>query len=286
MTTGAGTTEPIQPRSSAVYKVRPGPNAVTTAGRPARGRPQERSASRTSRTVVDEQLPCVGQHRPRRVDGRRPAGRAARPPCRGCGVLRGARPSASTSSTVYACRLQQRGDVSTDVAGEHVGDLGRQAHAEAEVGDVPRHVVGGAGVGERRDVEHLEAAARGVRWVRGEHDGRGRVAEERVRHHLAAVVGRGLDVQRRQLAAQQHGRPTAADDVVGDGAQAGDRGVAAHVPDEDPLQVGSHAEVGRDADVEAGRGVAGAGGHGEQADVLGGEPGVGQRRGDRVLAER
>ena len=268
-----------------MYKVRPGPNAVRIAGRPARGRP------RGAQGVQDEQdgrrraVAARAQHRPRRVDR---LGRQVE--------LLDHRVEDARSSGVHGpavdvvdgvrVPLQQRGDVSTDVAGEYVRHLGREPHPEAEVGDVPRHVVGGAGVGERRDAEHLESAAGGVRWVRGEHDGRGRVAEERVRHYLAAVVGRGLDVQRRQLAAQQHGRPTVADDVVGDGAQAGDRGVAAHVPDEHPLQVGSHAEVGRDADVEAGRGVAGAGGHGEQADVLGGEPGVGQRRSDRVLAER
>ena len=44
--------------------------------------------------------------------------------------------------------------------------------------------------------------------------------------------GRRLDVQRRQLEAQHHGRTTPAGDEVGDRAQPGDRGVAAHVPDE------------------------------------------------------
>ena len=92
-----------QPRRSAVYKVRPGPNAVTTAGRPARGRPRERSASRTSRTVVDEQLPCVAS-----TARDASTASAGRPSC-STTVSRmrgppGCTAQPSTSSTVYACR--------------------------------------------------------------------------------------------------------------------------------------------------------------------------------------
>ena len=52
------------------------------------------------------------------------------------------------------------------------------------------------------------------------------------------------------------------------------------------LHVGAHAEVARQQDVQAGRDVAGAGDDGEQPDVGGVEPGVGERTGHGLLAER
>jgi hypothetical protein len=58
------------------------------------------------------------------------------------------------------------------------------------------------------------------------------------------------------------------------------------VPDDEPLHVRAHAEVGSDADVEAGRRVAGAGDDGEEADVGGIEARVVERGGDRLLAQR
>jgi hypothetical protein len=58
------------------------------------------------------------------------------------------------------------------------------------------------------------------------------------------------------------------------------------VADQQPLHVGRHAEVPREQDVEPGRHVAGAGHDGEQADVLGGDPGLLERLADRPVAER
>src|SRR3712207_6952881 len=53
-------------------------------------------------------------------------------------------------TTLFRSREQLVDDVA-HVPGEHVGHLGRQPHAEAEVRDVPGHVVGGRGVGARDD---------------------------------------------------------------------------------------------------------------------------------------
>ena len=207
MTTGAGTIGAIQPRSRAVYKVRPGPNAVRIAGRPARGRPQERSASRTSRTVADEQLPCSASTA---RDASTALGRQAElvddvEDARAPGVHR----PAGDVVDVYAVPLQQLGDASADVAGEHVRGPGRQAHAEAEVGDVPRHVVGGGGVGARRDVEHLGPLpgrpGSGVTTTAAAASENSACATTWSRSSV-----RRLDVQAGQLAAQQHRRPTAA----------------------------------------------------------------------------
>ena len=117
-------------------------------------------------------------------------------------------------------------------------------------------------------------------------DGRRRVGEQRVRDHLLEVVLRGLDVQAGQLAAEHHRRAGPRGDEVADRGQARDRGVAAHVPDEQPLQARRHAQVAGQPDVEAGGGVAGAGDDGEQADVPGRQAGGVQRAGDRLLAQR
>ncbi len=55
-----------------------------------------------------------------------------------------------------AVRCQQPvTDDSSDVAGEHVRHLGGQPHTEAEVGDVPGHVVGGGVVGDGDHVDEV-----------------------------------------------------------------------------------------------------------------------------------
>ncbi len=62
-------------------------------------------------------------------------------------------------------------------------------------------------------------------------------------------------------------------DVFGDRAEAGDRGVAAHVADDDAAHVRRHAQFVGEQDVQARGHVAGAGHDGEQAEVGGGEAG-------------
>ena len=149
---------------------------------------------------------------------------------------------------------------------------------------VTSHVMWSAVEGSVRAT--MPASRRPARRARLHDDGGGGVGEQRVRDHLLEVGLRRLDVQAGQLAAQQHGRPGAGGDEVADRGQARDRGVAAHVPDQQPLQPRRHAEVAGQPDVQARGGVAGAGGDGEQADVPGREPGGVQRAGHRLLAQR
>ena len=111
----------------------------------------------------------------------------------------------------------------SDVAGEDVGNLRRQSHPEAQIGDVPGHLVDRTDVGAGDDVHDVEPGPRVAGSVSGhEHDDRGGgVREQRVGHHLLHVVGRRLDVQAGQLDAQQHRRAAARDHEVGDRAEAG-----------------------------------------------------------------
>jgi hypothetical protein len=137
--------------------------------------------------------------------------------------------------TAQAVPAQQFVDEAPDVHREHLRHLRRQPHPEAEVGDVPGHVVGGGGV---RDGGHL---AYGVPpgGRRAEHDGGRGVREERVRHHLLDVrpaAGR-LQVQAGQLHAEQQRRTAAGHREVRDRAQPRQRRVTAHVADEEPLHV-------------------------------------------------
>ena len=174
---------------------------------------------------------------------------------------------------------------------EDLRDLRREAHLEAEVGDVPGHQLSSTGVGAGDRVDHCEPAGVGL-----EHHRRGRVAEQRVGHHLlevgpgrrraACAVRRRLDVQAGELQAEQDSRFAAGDDVVTDSAEARQRGVATHMADVEPLGVIPHAEVAGQQDVQARRGVAGAAHDREQPDVGRVEAGVGERLADRLAAER
>jgi hypothetical protein len=93
-------------------------------------------------------------------------------------------------------------------------------------------------------------------------------------------------VQAGELQAEHHRRPLTGGDEVGSGAQARQRGVAAHVPDVQALHPVGHPQVAGQQDVEPRRDVARAGHDGEQPDVPGVQAGVGQRAAHRALAQR
>jgi hypothetical protein len=197
----------------------------------------------------------------------------------------------------------------TDVAGQDVGHPPRQAHAKPEVGDVPGHVIGGGGIGPGRHVHHGQTGAEARPGVthgiggaadtrssapdvccgdrpRFDHQGRRPVGEQRMGHHLLEPARGRLDMQAGQLQAQQQGRTAAGHDVVAERPEAGDRCVASHVPDEQTLGPGAHPELVGQADVDAGRGVPGAGDHGEEPDICCGQAGGRQGTRRRSPAER
>jgi short-subunit dehydrogenase len=183
---------------------------------------------------------------------------------------------------IVAVAAEEVLDERADVFGERVRDLRREPHAEAEIGDVPGHLVAAGGVGAGVHVD--DAQTRG--GLRAQDDRGGGVREERVGDHLLGVDRGGLQVQRREFEAEQGGRAVMGGHVVGDRGEGRERSVAAGVSDEEPAGVRGQREHPRDFDVEAGRAVAGAGGDREQADLVGVGAGVFEGVPDGFEAER
>ena len=105
-----------------------------------------------------------------------------------------------------------------------------------------------------------------------------------------SAAGRRSAAARAGSAAPRRAAPPAgrrSGDEVGGHAQPGQRGVAAHVADEEPLRVRRQAQVAGEQDVQAGGHVAGAGADASRPTSLGGAR---RRRpsaaDDRVLAQR
>jgi hypothetical protein len=93
-------------------------------------------------------------------------------------------------------------------------------------------------------------------------------------------------VQAGEFRAEQQRRAAAGRDEVGRRAQTRQRGIAAHVADEEALQRRRHAHVPGQQDVQARRRIAGAGADHQQAQLVGGDPGLGERPADRLLGQR
>ena len=166
--------------------------------------------------------------------------------------------------------------------GQDLRHLVGQTHPEAEIGHVPGHVVGGGGVGDRAEVAYLVPGRRAGQ----QHDGGRAVREERVGHDLLSIHRGWLYVQAGQLDAEEQCRSVVPSHEVGHHAEPGQRRVAAHVPDEQPLGGRRHAQVAGEQDVQPRRHVAGTGADGEQPDLGRRDPGVGQRPAHRLLAQR
>ena len=150
---------------------------------PRPGRRRRPSSSSTSSTVADEQLPCSASTRREAPicssvspSSSRTTSRMRGPP--GCTA------QPATSSIRSPAVGEQLVDDVAHVPGQHVGHPRGQPHPEAEVGDVPGHVVGGGGVGARDDPGHPAAAGR----ARLDDDGRRGVGEQRVRDDLLEVA--------------------------------------------------------------------------------------------------
>ena len=126
-----------------------------------------------------------------------------------------------------------------------------------------------------------------------DHDGGGGVGEQRVHHHLLHRFGgqrvggqlERLQVQAGQLEAEQHRRAAVLRDVVAGRSQSGQRRVAAHVAEHERPEIGGHAQVARQHDVQPRGRVARARGDHEHAEVLGPDVGGGEGVGERRLAQ-
>ena len=191
-------------RSSAAYSVRPGPNASATTCPPGSGRPAARSAPAPA--APSPTSSCRGRAAPSR-DASSASGRQvevlARP-----SRMRGPPGCTAQPSTSPTCEPVAASSSSTsraDVPGQHVGDPRRQPHPEAEVGDVPGHVVGRAArrCGRRR----RRPRARAARPELGSTTTAAAAsANSACATTWSTVVGRRLHVQAGQLQAEQHRR--------------------------------------------------------------------------------